>query len=77
MEANEVGEQTLSTEVAEIIKRLQNIHTFHNSQSSLAHKLKASWIMAAISSLQGHLNVDNPPKHWEDVGNIDTVFQEE
>jgi len=77
MEANKDGEQMLNSEVADTIKRLQDLVLFLESNSSKNDSVKACWARAAISSLQGYLNVDNPPKHWEDVGHIDTVFQEE
>lgn len=65
MEAND-EEQLLNSEVAEMIRQLQKQLSFLDSNCSAAHKLKAAWTRAAISSLQGYLNVDNPPAHWGD-----------
>lgn len=68
MEANKDEGQMLTAEVAEVIKRLQDLVSFLESNSSMNHSIRACWARAAISSLQGYLNVENPPKHWEDLG---------
>ncbi len=76
MEANQEDEQMLDSEVADFIRLLQKILQFLDSNGSRACKLKALWTRAAISSLQGYLNVDNPPKHWEGIKEDVTIIIE-
>lgn len=67
MKANKDEEQALNSKVADMIEQLQKQLDFLDSNCLTVHKLKTLWTRAAISSLQGYLNVDNPLKHWEDV----------
>ncbi|MCL5410594.1 MAG: hypothetical protein M1324_01925 [Patescibacteria group bacterium] len=65
MEANEDEEQQLNSEVAEIKRRLETIQNYLGEHCPRDHQLKKLWVEAALSALQGYINVDNPPKRWE------------
>jgi hypothetical protein len=64
MEANKDEEQELNSEVAEIKRRLEEIQLYFEAHCLPDHKLKAAWLKATISTLQGFSNVDDPPKRW-------------
>ncbi|MFA4996339.1 MAG: hypothetical protein WC536_04335 [Patescibacteria group bacterium] len=65
MEAQKDEEQLLNSEVADIRRRLEERLKYYEENCSSSHKLKAAWLKAAISALQGFSHVDNPPKRWE------------
>lgn len=65
MEAQKDEELLLDSEVADFKRRLEKKQKYYEENCSPDHKLKAAWLKAAISALQGFSNVDDPPKQWE------------
>jgi len=67
MEAEKDDGQMLDNEIASIVGRLQRHMEFLIVNVTGSNQIKLAWIRAAISSLQGYLIVQNPPRHWEDI----------